>query len=371
MALKMTRPHRLPEGADRFLWTAVPVPVPLPVSFVAVLKFSPDQARDPKGTPTGGRFARGPIEQKYRNVLAKIRQSQREYGHVDRLRQAMRAAWQVWSKDLVEGRKKPLKADGQAAKKLESYKKAQALENELHARIDTADAEHRTRVQQIKDMLKVPVDQRSKVMFTEDTVSPIHSALKRSAEVALETFRQYDGSGAFDPIKLPPEITRERAETFLGKGNFVETADGRLEIPVTLRLGKAVSGRASANMAGILIHGRELEREVFHEVAHHLEFKNGAILRASVELREKLAAPGHQIYQLNELNKGLGNEEIALRGNFPDPYSAKIYPSDISTEMVSTGVESYLLDPVRFAEDRPEHFKFIFEMMHGKYRNQS
>ena len=55
-------------------------------------------------------------------------------------------------------------------------------------------------------------------------------------------------------------------------------------------------------------------------------------------------------------------------GSFPIRTLAKLYPNDQATEMVSTGVESYLADPLTFARTRPEHFNLIFDIMQGKYR---
>jgi hypothetical protein len=110
---------------------------------------------------------------------------------------------------------------------------------------------------------------------------------------------------------------------------------------------------------------------VWHEVAHHIEMKSPAVLRAAVAFRESLADKPLETYKLNTVRPSLGDDEVALKGKFPDPYVGKLYPGDIATEIVSTGVHSYIADPVSFARDRPEHFKFIFDVMHGKYREAS
>jgi hypothetical protein len=363
---------RLPKGADRFLWNELPLMVPASQrpDYGHILKFDPSEARNPKGSGReAGRWARSPLEQKRRDFMALIKREDRGEGQLDKLRAGLNEAWKAWADD-TKNRKKPLKPDGAAAKKLESYKRAKALEDTFHAQFAATSEKRRAFEKQAKEMLKVPVDQRSPVLFKEDPKAPLHPAVVTRAKQILETFKQFDGSGAFIPLSFPADKVQAFRDAFGDDTPLVQNKDGTYALESKLRLSKSESGRAHATIQGIAVGGRDLEREVSHEVAHHIEFKSHAVLQAAVALRESLANTPREVYSLYANNKALEQDEVAVRGNFPDPYSGKIYPQDISTEMVSTGVESYLSDPVHFARTRPEHFNFIFDVMHGKYRGQ-
>lgn len=342
--------------------------------FTDILKFDPGQARDPKGTHTGGRFAkenRSAIDQKRRDFMALIKRSDREEGHLNRMRVGTADAWKVWVAD-IQNRKKPLKPDGAAAKKLESYKHAKTLETAFHAQYDISMAKSRALEAQAKEMLKVPVDQRSKLTFKDDPQAPLGPFVVARAQKALETFRQFDGSGAFEAVKFPADKLDDIKKIFGGENPFVQNADGTYSIPTKLTLGKT-EGRAHATPFGIHVVSRmgasDMEGQVFHEVAHHIEMNRSEVKKAAIAFRESMANQPREVYKLKDVSPGLRDDELAVRGKFPDPYVGKIYPDDISTEVVSTGVESYLRNPVSFARDRPEHFNFIFDVMHGKYRS--
>jgi hypothetical protein len=288
---------------------------------------------------------------------------------VDTLRTELNAAWKVWS-DEITTRPKPLKPDGAAAKKLDSYKHVQALEKTFHARYDEESAAARRLDAEAKTLLQVPVEDRSAVVFKGDEQESVAPELARAASHALATLRTYDGSGAFVPVKFPADKVEQLRTIFGDKTTLTENADGTFSIPSTLTLGRATDGRAHATMGGIHVAGgrNDLDRQVHHEVAHHIEIRNPAVLKAAVALRASLADSPREVYKLNTVRPSLGADEEALWGNFPDPYVGKLYPRDIATEIVSTGVESYIADPIQFARDRPEHFGFIFDVLHGKYR---
>jgi len=343
--------------------------------FAAILKFDSAQPRDPKGTSTGGQFARSlrsPIDQKRRDFAALIKRSDREEGHLNRLRAGMIDAWKVWSADL-QNRKKPLKPDGAAAKKLDSYKHAKALETAFHAQYEISTAKERKLEAQAKAMLKVPKDHQSDVVFKEDPEAPLGELATARAQNILSNFRQFDGSGAFEAAKFPADKLDDIVKIFGGENPFVQNADGTYSIPSKLTLGKT-EGRAHATAFGIKVAtrmgGRDLEHQIYHEVAHHIEMNRGDVKRAAIAFRESMAHQPREVFKLKDGNQALGDDEIAVRGNFADPYTGKLYPDDIATEVVSTGVESYLMNPVGFFRDRPEHFNFIFDVMQGKYRSR-
>ena len=217
-------------------------------------------------------------------------------------------------------------------------------------------------------MLKVPVEERSKLTFRNEGYDP---DLMNSANRALSTLRQFDGSGAFVPIRFPAENIDKFREVFGDKTPLEQNSDGSYSIPATLKVTKSADGRAHATFNGIALGGgRGLEEAVYHEVAHHIEMNSPGVSRAAVALREQLADKPREVYKLNATNSFLGEDEVAVRGKFHDPYAGKIYPHDVATEMISTGVQSYMSYPIQFARDNPEHFKLIFDVLHGKYRSR-
>jgi len=338
------------------------------LSFVNVLRW--DESQHPRDKE--GQFAdkKAPLEKKRRDFQALIKRADRDEGHLNRSRVELADAWTAWSNE-IKNRKKPLKPDGAAAKKLDSYKRIKTLEASFHARYDEARHRKDKWEAQAKELLKVSPEVRSKVGFVENPNAPLHPGVVMNARRALQQFREFDGSGAFTPLTFPADKVDQFREAFGDKVELVQNADGTYSVPVTLKLSKAPSGRAHADFTGIHIAGgRDLERSVHHEVAHHIEMRNHAVLQAAIALREEWAYKPREVYKLNTVSPALDDTEVAVRGKFPDPYTAKLYPNDMATEMVSTGVESYLANPITFARDRPEHFNFIFDIMQGKYRSK-
>jgi hypothetical protein len=335
--------------------------------YADILKFDPAQPRDEDGKWVRGAF-RSSLEQKRRNFWAHVKRIEHSNKQFERRRQEMIDAWKAWADD-TKNRKKPLKPDGAAAKKLDSYKKAKALEDALH-QFSEGQANFHTNINQGLELLKVPVQDRSKLVFEDDAQAPLHPTVVARARQMLENFKQFDGSGAFVPMKFEAARLEKFKEVFGPGVELEQYEDGTFAIKSKLKLGRAENGRAHATFSGINVTVRgDMDRQIYHEVAHHIEMKSREVLEGAIALRESLASKPREEYKLKEKNPGLGDDEVALRGNFPDPYTAKLYPQDISTEMVSTGVESYLSDPITFARTRPEHFNFIFDVMHGKYRS--
>ena len=309
-------------------------------------------------------------EAKLEAFHALLKESAAKEASVDTVRTELNDAWKVWMQDVANHKPKPLKPDGAAAKRLESYKNAQAIEAKFHAQYEEVGRERRALEQQAREMLKVPKEDRSRLTFEGDTKNPLHPAVADRANRALATMRQFDGSGAFQPISFPADKVEKFREVFGDNSPLVQNEDGSFSIPSVLKLGKAASGRSNATLNAVNIGsgGGDLESHVYHEVAHHIEMKNPRVLAAAIALREKLADQPREVYSLYDGKRSLEKDEKAVRGNFPDPYSGKIYPHDLATEIVSTGVESYMLDPINFARSRPEHFQFIFDVLHGKFR---
>lgn len=354
------------------------------LDFVRVLRW--DQSQHPRDKD--GKFTeivgevRGEVrttsEQARRDILALGKNIERHERRHARAADTARAAYETWWAALSRGRKKPLKPDGAAAKKLPEWKAAQEADAEVMRIAGEARTARRLANEEALRQLLVPEGERSKVKFLvpKGQLHPeprVEEGIGNSASRALDNFRKYDGSGELMGTSFPVEKIEELKPILGPHVTFDISPDGKTaRIATKLRLTKAPPGqRANASPFGVQLQGtRELDRVVNHEVAHHIEFHNRKIYDAAVALRSTLATSQTPI-KLNDLKNvsGYGDDEVALPGRFVEPYDGKVYPSETqATEMISRGVEMYLGDPITFAQKAPEHFRLIWDVMHGRYR---
>lgn len=352
--------------------------------FVQILRW--DQSKHPrdkegKFTDTVGTIrgeVRSTAEQARRDMLALGKKVEKMEKRHSRAADVARKAYETWWAALSTGRKKPLKPDGAAAKRLPEWKAAQEADAEVMRIAGEAQTVRRKANEEALRQLEVPQSERSKVQFLVPR-GQLHSdpgaeaGIAHSAARALDKFRKYDGSGELIGHRFEAEKVEEVRKLLGPNVTFDMEPDGSARIATRLRLTMAPPGqRANASPFGVQIRGtRDLERVVNHEVAHHIEFKSGKIYDAAVALRAQLATDPQVTKSLNELRQteGYGIDEIAIPGRFLEPYTGKVYPSEAkATEIISMGVEHYLSDPIRFAREAPEHFRLIWDVMHGKYR---
>ena len=106
-------------------------------------------------------------------------------------------------------------------------------------------------------------------------------------------------------------------------------------------------------------------RVFYHEFGHHVEFSNQKMAEEMANWVVSRATSTDPV-SINELaNSSFYEEdEVALPGNYFDPYVGKVYENDsglISTEAFSMGFQ-YFTDPVSMQvlyERDPEHFRLI------------
>jgi len=115
---------------------------------------------------------------------------------------------------------------------------------------------------------------------------------------------------------------------------------------------------------GINYDGPRGRRSIVHELGHHLE-SQPEILAKSLAYRETRIT-SRVSERLRDLTgtKGYGRNEGAFPSTFKDAYTAKVYPNDVATEVVSMGLEA-MTDPVKFATEDPDFFDFIYALGRG------
>jgi hypothetical protein len=124
-------------------------------------------------------------------------------------------------------------------------------------------------------------------------------------------------------------------------------------------------GRAETDPSGRVDIGKEASRRtIFHELGHHIEFRDPSTARAAksfVEARAQHAGRPGEVVPLQELAPSASYKphEQAMVGDFIDPYTGKVYP-DMMTEVVTTGVERFRTPEQMLSLYRqdPEHFFF-------------
>ena len=129
------------------------------------------------------------------------------------------------------------------------------------------------------------------------------------------------------------------------------------------------AGRGYHNMGNIYLPEGVRPRLVIHELGHELEFRNAEVHKKAVAFLERRTV-GEEARKLRDIMKGYdyGEDEIAKKDKFFDPYCGKIYETageKRSTEIVSMGMERMYVDPIDFARTDPDYFDFIYDLLRG------
>jgi hypothetical protein len=163
------------------------------------------------------------------------------------------------------------------------------------------------------------------------------------------------------------KIMAEGAEEFgkiVGKGHGI---DGRL-----VSYGKAEGGlgfgRACYGMNGTVYLEKDSgTRVVVHELGHWLEDYDPAIHKQAVAFLERRTA-GESVKSLADILPGASYDpsEIVKVDKFSNPYMGKIYTGNRATEIISMGLERLYTDPLGFAQEDPDYFDFIWNLIRGR-----
>lgn len=120
---------------------------------------------------------------------------------------------------------------------------------------------------------------------------------------------------------------------------------------------------------------------VVHELGHAWEEKDPEVHRKALEFLARRTA-GINTIPLNVAGLAAGaygDDEVCKPDSFIDPYIGKVYQPRTDykldsnepyapTEVVSMGLELMYRDPVAFAKDDPDHFEFMYDLMHMHHR---
>lgn len=126
------------------------------------------------------------------------------------------------------------------------------------------------------------------------------------------------------------------------------------------------SKRAYARDYAIHISRNEDAHTVAHEVGHVIDHHSGYGPSNNAFL---LSKADHET--VSHMGEGYKNHEVAIASNaLHSKYSGKWY-GEKSSEIVSVGVEQMYVNPVRFAQQSPEHFKYVAGVLRGDIRGEN
>jgi SPP1 gp7 family putative phage head morphogenesis protein len=121
-------------------------------------------------------------------------------------------------------------------------------------------------------------------------------------------------------------------------------------------------GRAFYDDGSIYLSKKPQPRVVWHELGHWIEDKHPDVL---VDAKDFLARRtiGEAAVKLSDITgySGFEDSEVSKPDKFFDAYIGKEYPN--ATEVISMGVEAFMVDPVGFYEKDPEHFELILKAL--------
>lgn len=106
---------------------------------------------------------------------------------------------------------------------------------------------------------------------------------------------------------------------------------------------------------------------IIHEMGHVIEMTNLGIRHAALRFLA-FRAGNTRLIRLTDAypDWGYSADEIAYPDHFPTAYCGKIY-EDMSTELISMGMEYLYRDPMQFMTQDPEYYKFMIDVCKGRY----
>ena len=203
-----------------------------------------------------------------------------------------------------------------------------------HKAAEAAEAvvEARAKAQLVEARAVLAVPEAERTGFAAD-IAPARKG-KPEIKEGIEVFRTLVSEKAFPSTRKASVIASKASRAFARP-----TAD-EVYLPATTR-------------PSIVAH------ELAHELGHLLE--RDPAIKAASQAFLKRRTEGKPLQQIPHHKK----DERYRDGGFRVPYVGKEYSSGF-TEVLSMGLEWMTSDPIGFAKDDPDHFRFVFEITRGR-----
>jgi hypothetical protein len=222
---------------------------------------------------------------------------------------------------------------------------ARLTDNLLEAQSDVVVARERN-----KRKAQAIIRQKPAEMNLRTFEAPEGTYAANAAKDGLQNFKELAGP---NPLLNNPRIS-------IGFINDVDESIGRIS------KGNLYDGRAYVSGdKHIFLTEYSSKSTVVHELGHVLEGVDYRIEKAAVDFLKRRIAGYEQTEKLSEVtgNSAYKNSEVTVADNFMHPYMGKIYPGFKSTEIMSMGMQLFFDDPVKFARDDPDMFRFIYAVV--------
>lgn len=109
---------------------------------------------------------------------------------------------------------------------------------------------------------------------------------------------------------------------------------------------------------------RSLKAVTVHELGHWFEDAARTTSYSNAFIKSRLK-PGEKPKQLPK-SRGYDPGEIVYKDKFFDPYVGKIY-THRATEVISMGMQYMVTNAALFVKDDPDHFKYVYNTLRGKF----
>jgi hypothetical protein len=330
----------------------------------AVLKYDPDQPRDELGrfgSGGAGSSGRGPAGQD--------------------LDPSPDPELEEFRRDIaaLESGKAVVSSMGKVDRKEEEIKQLSTKIKDLNSRIPKGsrgpeDTPETIALRREREKLR---DERKKLLRTAiEAEQATIQVVTDAREEAHRRIRDLTGGGSSIDLRISDRLPKNsRATAEVGR-KFVEgvLAPGVLRHPV--RVESSTTGRAFARGSSVHLPDYQYQgATMVHELGHVIETQSSAHLEAAASFWER-RTKGELVRPLNALlgRTGFRDDEEGASDDFIDPYAGKIYfgfsttsgkEGIRATEVTSMGLELLYRDPVKFARDDPDHFRFTVQQLRG------
>lgn len=248
-------------------------------------------------------------------------------------------------------------------------------------RVQQAKAEGLTQVRELRvqydQMRQSGVPQDKLEDFMKSKIEPLEARqveINQAATAATQQRNREMLESLFvkNPSKFEVRLGTGKAEAMANANSAMDIISGLVPDTNTLRsrkilLNKGGSRASFNNFANAVEANQNATEETFvHEFGHWLEGGKPTIRKEAVAFR-KARTPGEKPEKLQKLQPGYGyaKDEMALKDKWQDPYTGKIYSSGY-TEVFSMGVEELFNNPLKFATEDFDYFRFMILTLRGE-----
>ena len=251
------------------------------------------------------------------------------------------------------------KATAKLTKQIETATKANqdAIAAVRKALKETGDIPAKTRELLQKTETKLLTLQNKRDELDKKELDKIINAVKKKNASVV------DGKTLANQLSISEEIPKKQAELMKEYySEFFQITGGKGSRSFTQMIYD--DPRAYAHRGGVINIGDGTKVVQFHEAGHHIEFESNKLRDAAnnwMYSRGNGKAP-QKLSKLTNIN--YDDSEVAIPGNFIDPYVGKIYP-DKSTEVISMGIQHFTdgKELSKLYRQDKDHFNFILGIL--------